>query len=84
MDDRLATLAAISTDQDAVIIEVVYRNRVVQFDIHAMELKHLPMTEIIDRYFRQAFADVQVTTAEETPQVASSSVFPLEGVKSHV
>lgn len=77
-DPRLATLAAQSHDQDVLLVELVYHQHVVQFDISAQELKYLPMSEIIDRYFSKAFADVHVVTAEHgethAPALTSSSV----------
>ncbi len=69
MDDRktLPQLAAQSADEDTLIVELVYHDRYVQFDISAMELKYLPMAEIIARHFSKAFAAVQVTVGEEDP-----------------
>lgn len=67
MDERLQRLAAQSQHEDTLMVELVYHDRYVQFDISAAELKYLPMTEIIDRYFSKAFADVQVTIGEADP-----------------
>jgi allophanate hydrolase subunit 1 len=75
MDDRLARLAAVSENEDVVIVEVVYHGRYCQFDMRAAELKYLTMPEIIDRYFSKAFAAVQVQVGElgETDALALSS-----------
>jgi hypothetical protein len=75
MDDRLARLAAVSENEDVVIVEVVYHGRYCQFDMRAAELKYLPMRDIIERYFTKAFAAVQVQVGElgETDAVALSS-----------
>ena len=67
MDERLQRLAAQSEHDDALIVELVYHDKFVQFDISAMELKYLSMADIIDRYFAKAFADVQVTIGEQEP-----------------
>ncbi len=74
MADRLAELAARSEDADILLVEMVYQKKYVQFDISAMELKYLPMADIIDRYFKKAFADVQVTTADSETLLAASSL----------
>ena len=78
MDDRLRQLAAVSENEDVVIVEVVYHSRYCQFDMRAAELKFLSMPEIIERYFQKAFAAVQVPVGEleETHASALSSSSP--------
>lgn len=74
MDARLSRLAATSAHEDTLLVELVYHDKFVQFDISAMELKYLPLAEVIHRYFEQAFADVQVTIGEPEPaRLAASS-----------
>jgi hypothetical protein len=75
MDDRLATLAAQSENEDVVLVEMVYRSKWVTFDMGAMELKYLSLSEIAERYLKPAFDALSVAreSGETHAQALSSS-----------
>ena len=76
-DHRLADLAAKSHNEDTILVEMVYCNKYVQFDMPFMQVKYLPIEEIVRRYFEHAFAAIDVPIAdlgETHPSVVSSSV----------
>ena len=56
--ERLADLSALSKEHDAVLVEVLYRDRWVRFDIATMQLRHLPRADVIAATFSKALADV--------------------------
>lgn len=64
-DERLAALSAKSSDEDVLLVELVYRNKYATFDVSTLELQHLPLDAIIRRYFVGAFAAIDVPTSEQ-------------------
>jgi phosphoribosylaminoimidazole-succinocarboxamide synthase len=76
-NEHLAAVAAESMANDTVIIEVVYQQQWIKFDIPVMQLKYLPIEEITRRYLVGAFAAVKAPTAEvgetHAPALSSSS-----------
>lgn len=71
---RRKSLAAASEDRDCVFVEMLYRDRWVTFDISAMEAKFLPLNVIVQRYFAQAFSDLQLPLADgPVPSVMAGS-----------
>jgi hypothetical protein len=59
-DGRLHRLAAQSFNTDKIIIEMLYCDRVVTFDIPFMEAKYVAPSELFRRYFVKAFAAINV------------------------
>lgn len=57
---RLKRLAGQSADQDALLVEMVFHDRYVQFDISAMELQHVPIEELWRRHIAPALTAVHV------------------------
>lgn len=60
VQQRLAQLSAQSERDDVVLIEVLYRDKWVQFDISAMEAKYLSPEELMKRFFAKALAAVSL------------------------
>ena len=53
---RLARLSAVSTEEDTVLIEVLYRDRWVRFDVSTIQLQHARAD--VREAFEKALADV--------------------------
>lgn len=76
MGERLQALSAQSERDETLIVELVYRGRYCQFDVSAMEMKYLPLEEVVRRHFAKGFAAVQVPVGEgqeTTPALSSAS-----------
>ncbi len=58
--ERLSVLSAQSERDDVVLIEVLYRDKWVQFDVSAMEAKYLSADELVQRYLKKAFDAVSL------------------------
>ena len=56
--ERLGKLATVSIAENVAFVEIVYQNRYVRFDVTEMQMRSLTAAQLLDRVFRQPFADV--------------------------
>ncbi len=56
---RLRRLAALSQDQDVLLVELVWGGKWVRFDIASLELQHLSVDELWRRYLAPALVAVE-------------------------
>ena len=77
--DRLARLSAQSDRDDVAIVEIIYKDRFVRFDISTMQAHHLTAAQLVARCFVEAFEAVHLETqvAESSADVGQSSVSTL-------
>ena len=69
---RLSRLAAQSERDDTVLIEVLYRNRWVRFDVSVMEIQYLSDADLIKRYLMPALEAVHLNRRAAEAGPASS------------
>ena len=72
----MSQLAAQSHDDDTIIVEMIYCGKFVRFDMPFMQVRYLPIEEIVRRYFMKAFTAIDVPAAdlgETRPSALSSS-----------
>ena len=66
----LADLSAQSERDDVVIIELLYRQQWVRFDVSAMEALHVAPDVLMARYFHQALEVVGLPRSAEADRVS--------------
>jgi hypothetical protein len=72
--ERLAAIAAQSTQQDVAFVEIVYGERFVRFDISRMQASFLTLDQLVDRCFREPFQLLGLPLAPNQGQLSSSTL----------
>ena len=76
--DRLAAIAAQSTQQDVAFVEIVYGGRFVKFDISTMQASFLTLEQLVDRCFREPFQILGLPLAPTQGQSSLSTLVSKE------
>jgi len=73
-DERLHRLAVQSFNFDTVIVEMIYCDRVVQFDMPVSSVKYVPPSEMFERYWKKAFAAIHVPIEADVGETDASAL----------
>lgn len=68
---RLRRLRAQSEREDTLLVEVVYRDRYVTFDLPSMEARYLSVEALITRYLWPALQGLELTRATDADSSSS-------------
>lgn len=71
---RLSTLAGQSERDNTVLVEFVFRDQWVRFDISKLEAEHVTGVTLFERYFGKALAAVGIPRDAADSSLSSTSV----------